>query len=158
MRTSVDVHNHLVERDVPHELFSVRGRFRSPERLASVLELPPDQVGKVLVYETERGPLAALLSSDSEPDPKRLARAATAKQVRPATPARTSQLSEYLAEATPPVGLPEGFAVLMDRPLAEQPVLYFPGGEATVVLKLRGSDLVRASDAKVARISASARR
>ena len=41
MRTSVDVHNHLVERDTAHELFNVRGRFRSAERLASVLDLPP---------------------------------------------------------------------------------------------------------------------
>ena len=154
MRTSVDVHNHLVERDIPHELFSVRGRFRSPERLASVLDLPPDQVGQVVVYETDRGPVAALLSSDRDPDPKRLARATRAKQIRPATTARVSQLSEYLGEATPPVGLPDGFVVVVDRPLADKPVLYFAGGEATVVLKVRGEDLVRASGAKVARISA----
>ena len=67
--------------------------------------------------------------------------------------ARTSQLTEYLAEATPPVGLPERFTVVMDRGLAGQPVLYFPGGEATAVLKVRGKDLVRAAEAKVARIA-----
>ena len=153
MRTSVDVHNHLVERDIPHELFNVRGRFRSAQRLAAVLDLPPDQVGRVVVFESERGPIAALVSSEGEPDPNRLARAAKVEQVRKATLARTSQLSEYLAEATPPVGLPEPFSVVMDRSLAGQPVLYFPGGEATAVLKVRGKDLVRAAEAKVARIA-----
>ncbi|MDP9340954.1 MAG: YbaK/EbsC family protein [Actinomycetota bacterium] len=153
MRTSVDVHNHLVERDIAHELFNVRGRFRSSERLASVLDLPPEQVGKVVVFETDRGPLAALVSSQSDPDPKRLARAAKVEQLRKATQARSSQLSEYLAEATPPVGLPEQFTVVMDRALTSEPVLYFPGGEATAVLKVRGKDLVRASGAKVARIA-----
>ena len=153
MRTSVDVHNHLVERDTAHELFNVRGRFRSAERLASVLDLPPDQVGKVVVFESDGGPVAALVSSQGDPDPKRLARAAKVEQVRKATMARTSQLTEYLAEATPPVGLPERFTVVMDRALAGQPVLYFPGGEATAVLKVRGKDLVRASGAKVAKIA-----
>jgi prolyl-tRNA editing enzyme YbaK/EbsC (Cys-tRNA(Pro) deacylase) len=153
MRTSVDVHNHLVERDIPHELFNVRGRFRSPARLASVLGLPPEEVGKVVVFETDRGPLAALVSSERDPDPKRLARAAKVGELHKATPARASMLSEYLAEATPPVGLPDRFTVVMDRSLASQPVLYFPGGEATAVLKVRGKDLVRASGAQVARIA-----
>ena len=49
MRTSVDVHNHLVERDTAHELFNVRGRFRSAERLASVLDLPPDLAEDVVL-------------------------------------------------------------------------------------------------------------
>jgi prolyl-tRNA editing enzyme YbaK/EbsC (Cys-tRNA(Pro) deacylase) len=153
MRTSVDVHNHLVERDIAHELFNVRGRFRSARRLASVLDLPPDQVGRVVVFETEGDPVAALVSSERDPDPKRLARAAEVEQIRKATMARSSQLSEYLAEATPPVGLPERITVVIDRELANQPVLYFPGGEATAVLKVRGKDLVRATGARVARIA-----
>jgi len=153
MRTSVDVHNHLVERDIPHELFNVRGRFRSAERLASVLDLPPGQVGKVVVFEAEGRPLAALVPSDSAPDPVRLAKAAKVDRVRPVSAARTSQLSEYLAEATPPVGLPDGFAVVMDRSLAQHAVVYFPGGEATAVLNVRGAGLVRAADARVARIA-----
>jgi prolyl-tRNA editing enzyme YbaK/EbsC (Cys-tRNA(Pro) deacylase) len=41
----------------------------------------------------------------------------------------------------------------MDEPLAKQEVLYFHGGEASAVLKVRGDDLARASDAIVAPIS-----
>jgi prolyl-tRNA editing enzyme YbaK/EbsC (Cys-tRNA(Pro) deacylase) len=155
MRTSVDVHNFLVERDVPHELLTARGRLRSAERIAAVLDLPQAQVGKVVVYESESGPVAALVPSNTEPDPQKVARAMAAGAVRATTSARASQLSEYLSEATPPAGLPLTFRVVMDRALAREEVLYFHGGEATVLLKVRGKDLAKAVGAKVARITPS---
>jgi prolyl-tRNA editing enzyme YbaK/EbsC (Cys-tRNA(Pro) deacylase) len=153
MRTSVDVHNHLVERDIRHELFPIRGRLRSAERIAAVLELAPQVVGKVVVFETDRGPVAALVSSECEPDPERVRASVRAHEVRETTPARASHLTEYLAEAIPPAGLPPEFRVVADRALAGQEVLYFAGGEATAILKLRGDDLVPATGARVARIA-----
>jgi prolyl-tRNA editing enzyme YbaK/EbsC (Cys-tRNA(Pro) deacylase) len=153
MRTSVDVHNYLVERDIRHELVNVRGRLRSPERIASVLGLEPSEVGKVVVYEADGGPVAALVASDRDPDPERVRRAVKAEDLRRATPSRASQLSEFLGEAVPPVALPASFRVVMDRPLAADEVLYFAAGEASAVLKIRGPDLARASRAKLAAIS-----
>jgi prolyl-tRNA editing enzyme YbaK/EbsC (Cys-tRNA(Pro) deacylase) len=153
MRTGVDVHNYLVERDVQHELFNVRGRLRSAERIASVLDLPPAQVGKVLVFESDRGPLAAVIASDRKVDAERVRKAVRAGQVRPTTQARASQLSEYLGEAVPPAGLPGSFRIIIDRNLADEDVLYFAAGEASAVLKLRGRDLVRATGARVASIA-----
>ena len=152
MRSSVDVHNYLVERDVQHELFTVRGRLRTAERLAAVLELPPEQVGKVVVYETGNDPLLVLVPSDRVPDPARVKRAAKAKELDQATPARVSELSDYVPDAIPPVALPARFRVLMDRSLAGQEVVYFHGGDSTAVLKLRGKDLARAAEAKVLRL------
>ena len=153
MRSSVDVHNYLVERDVPHELFTVRGRLRSPERLAAVLDLPVEQVGRVLVYETDRGPLVALVPADRTADPARVKRAAKAKELAQVSPSRASELSDFIPDAIPPVSLPEGFRVLMDRALADQEVLYFHAGDPSAVLKLRGADLARAAEAKVVDLS-----
>jgi prolyl-tRNA editing enzyme YbaK/EbsC (Cys-tRNA(Pro) deacylase) len=152
MRNSVDVHNYLVERDVRHELLTVRGRFRTPERLAAVLELPPAQVGKIVVYETddEATAVAGLVPSDTDPDPQRVERAVGLPGLRPVTAARASELSDYIPEAIPPVGLPERFRVVMDRALADQEVVYFSAGDPAAVLKLRGDDLARATDAVVA--------
>jgi prolyl-tRNA editing enzyme YbaK/EbsC (Cys-tRNA(Pro) deacylase) len=154
MRTSVDVHNHLVDRDVRHELLPVRGRLRSAERIAGVLGLPPEIVGKVAVFESDRGPVAAVVQSDREADPERVRRAVRATRIRAATPSRASQLSEYLSEAIPPVGLPAAFRVVLDRDLASQEVLYFAGGEATAILKIRAEDLAPAAEARVAPILA----
>jgi prolyl-tRNA editing enzyme YbaK/EbsC (Cys-tRNA(Pro) deacylase) len=153
MRTSVDVHNHLVERGVQHEMLPVRGRLRSAERIAAVLGLPPDVVGKVVVFETDRGPVAAIVPSNSDADPERVRAAIRGHEISRAAPDRTSQLSEYLSEAVPPAGLPAGFRVVADLELTGQEVLYFAGGEATAILKFRGDDLVKATGAKIARIA-----
>jgi prolyl-tRNA editing enzyme YbaK/EbsC (Cys-tRNA(Pro) deacylase) len=165
MRSSVDVHNFLVERDVPHELFPLRGRLRTPGRLAAVLELPPEQVGHVVVLEAEGGPgagggpVAALVAADRQPSLPRVARAlhlSADDALQPVPSDRASALAEYLTETIPPAGLPDRFRVVMDRPLARQEVVYFAAGEPRSVLKVRGRDLARAVDATVAAISAKA--
>jgi Cys-tRNA(Pro)/Cys-tRNA(Cys) deacylase len=151
MRTSVDVHNYLLERDAPHELVPLRGRVRSPKRVAAVLGLPPKQVGRVVLFDADEGP--ALIPASKEPNPSRVAGAAGVERLTEVEPARASDLTGFLPEAMPPAGLPEGTTVVMDRGLSVQEVLYFPGGEATSVLKIRPNDLARATQATVARIS-----
>jgi prolyl-tRNA editing enzyme YbaK/EbsC (Cys-tRNA(Pro) deacylase) len=156
MRTSVDVHNFLLDRDVPHELVPLRGRLRSPgrmARIAAVLGLPTEQVGKVILLEARKRLVAVLVASDQEPDLGRVARAVPTPSLTEVPSERAAELTEFLAEAIPPVALPEGTRVIIDRPLADQEVLYFAGGEARSMLKIRAADLIRATDAKVARIS-----
>jgi prolyl-tRNA editing enzyme YbaK/EbsC (Cys-tRNA(Pro) deacylase) len=152
VRTSVDVHNFLIERDVQHELFSARGRFRMPERIAAVLDLPAEEVGKVVVFEGPDGPVAAVVPIGSRPDLSRLAKASGQSTLTLAPDGRTFELTEYLPESTPPAGLPPRFTTVVDRSLARDEVLYFPGGEARAILKIRGKDLVGATGAKVASI------
>jgi Cys-tRNA(Pro)/Cys-tRNA(Cys) deacylase len=156
MRTSVDVHNFLLERDIPHELVTLPGRLRSPgrmARIAAVLGLPPEQVAKVVVLQGSKGLIAALVPSDREPDLRRVAVAAPTPSLEPLTSDRVAELTEYFSEAVPPVGLPNGTKVLLDRTLAGQEILYFAGGEPATLLKIRPDDLRRASGAKVARVS-----
>lgn len=150
MRTAVDVHNYLVERDLPHELVPTQGRVRSPERVAAVLGLEPEQVGRVLLLETmEMGLVAALVPADREPDSERL-RAVGAGEATGLDDDRATDLTQFLAEAMPPVALPEEVTTILDEGLAEQEVLYFPGGEATSLLKIRPVDLLAATEARVA--------
>ena len=153
MRTSVDVHNFLVEREAPHELVPLKGRVRSPKRVAAVLGLPPRQVGRVVLFEADEGPVAALIPASLEPNPSRVAGAAGVGELTETPPERASDLTGFLPEAMPPAGLPDGTTVVMDSRLSLQEVLYFPGGEATSVLKIRPDDLTRATKATVARIS-----
>ena len=149
MKSTVDVHNFLVERDVPHEMVPTAGRVRRPDRVAAVLGLDREQVGRVVMFEGD-GPLtAALVPADRTADPG-LVTAAVGYPVAEVPPDRTIDLTEFLPEALPPVALPEHVTVLVDEDLASQEVLYFPGGEATSVLKIRAEDLVAAVDARVA--------
>ena len=149
----MDVHNYLVERDAPHEVFPTRGRLRSPDRIASVHDLPPEEVGRAVIFEGSSAPVAVVVPVGREPDPILVGKATGSPQILPATDDRASELTGYLAESIPPAGLPEGFVVLVDRSLDRDDVLYFAGGEVRVVLKIRGKDLVRATRALVASIS-----
>jgi len=149
VRGSVDVHNYLIERDVPHELFSARGRLRSPQRMAAVFGLRPREVGRVVIFEAGDEAVAAVVPSDGEPDPVLLAKAVRRPSVNKADLERASTLTEFLAETIPPAGLPEDITVVLDESLNRDDVLYFPGGEPRAVLKIRGTDLARATEAKV---------
>lgn len=153
MRTSVDVHNFLLERDVPHELVPVRGRLREPEQMAAVLGLPPEQVARVVVLEAAKGLVALVLPAEARADLRRVAVATPSPSLVELDPDRVAELTDYLAEAVPPVGLPEGTKVIVERTLAEQEVLYIAGGEPSTLLKIRPDDLVRATGAKVARVA-----
>jgi prolyl-tRNA editing enzyme YbaK/EbsC (Cys-tRNA(Pro) deacylase) len=153
MRNSVDVHNFLLERQVPHELVPVRGRLRSPDRIAAVLGLEPEQVGKVVVLAASKGLVAVLLPSNREPDLRRLAVAVPTPTLRELAADEVADATDFLGESVPPVGLPVGTRSIMDEGLAGQEVLYFAGGEASTLLKIRPDDLRAATDAKVAKVA-----
>ena len=76
-----------------------------------------------------------------------------AERLKRASAARASELSDYIPEAIPPVALPDGFRVVIDAALASQEIVYFAAGDPAVVLKLRGEDLGRATDAVVAELA-----
>lgn len=153
MRTSVDVHNFLLERDVPHELVPIHRRLPAPDRWAGALDLPPEQVARVIMFEGPGGPVAALIRSDRSPDPSRVVEVAEAQELEEMLPARATDFTGFLPEVIPPVGLPPEVTVLLDRSLADQEVLYFPGGEPNSVLKIRARDLAEATGARVAPLS-----
>ncbi|HEX2267262.1 MAG TPA: YbaK/EbsC family protein, partial [Actinomycetota bacterium] len=129
MRTSVDVHNYLVERDIPHEVFLARGRLRSPEQIALVLDLPQDEVGKVVIYEADGKSLAAVLPVGCRSLANRVQQAVDWPNLHRATTARSAEITDFLPEAIPPAGLPPGVAMVVDESMARDDVLYFAGGE-----------------------------
>ena len=153
MRNSVDVHNFLLERQVPHELVPVRGRFRSADQIAPVLGLESEQVGKVVILGAKRGLVAVLVASDQDPDLRRVAVAVPTPTLSEMTTDEVTDATDFLAESVPPVGLPAGTRTIMDLGLAEQEVLYFSGGEGSTLLKIRPDDLRQAIKAKIARVT-----
>lgn len=150
MRTSVDVHNFLVERNVPHEMVPVRGRLGSPSRLAAVLDLPPDQVGRVVLFEGPEALLTTMVPSDRAPATDLVARAAGVNGISEVPADRATELTEFLSEALPPVAIPGATGSVMDEVLERQEVLYFPGGEISTLLKIRAADLIEVTGAAVA--------
>jgi len=120
--------------------------------MAAVLGLGSSDVGRVVIFEAGDEALAAVVPSDGEPDPVLLARAVHRPAVSKADQDRASTLTEFLPETIPPAGLPNGFTTVLDQSLNRDDVLYFLGGEPRAVLKIRGTDLARATEAKVGKI------
>jgi prolyl-tRNA editing enzyme YbaK/EbsC (Cys-tRNA(Pro) deacylase) len=109
-------------------------------------------VGRVVVLEGSKMLVAVLVPAARDPDLRRVAVAVPTPSLSELTEDEVAERTDFLAEAVPPVGLPGGTRVIMDRTLADQEVLYFAGGEPSTMLKIRADELVRASGAKVAKV------
>ena len=134
-------------------MVSARGRLRSADRIAAVLELSPEDVGRVVIYEGPSSSVAAVVPSNAEPDRRAVRRTARIGPLEAVTERRASELTGYLPESIPPAGLPKEIAVVVDRSFDGEQVLYFPGGEPRAILKVRGRDLIRAVGARVGSIA-----
>jgi prolyl-tRNA editing enzyme YbaK/EbsC (Cys-tRNA(Pro) deacylase) len=136
VRSSVDVHNFLLDSDVPHEISSLPGPLRDLADAPEVLGLPSVAVARSVVLADEQGVVVVVVPARSDLD-----QAADAEQA----PARTG----YLLHVVPPVALEGPAEVVVDRLVAEQDVVYTAAGEAGMILKVRGPDLVKATNALV---------
>jgi len=97
--------------------------------------------------------VAVLVPSNREPDLRRVAVAVPTPTLRELSTDEVTDATDFLAEAVPPAGLPDGTRTIMDHGLAEQEVLYFSGGEGSTLLKIRPEDLRGAIEAKVAKVT-----
>jgi hypothetical protein len=127
VRSSIDVHNHLLAEDVVHELSQLAGPLRDLSTAPGVLGLPPVAVGR-----------PTLLGRDG---------------LDPVPPDRAPGLTGYLLAFVPPVALECRTTLVVDEQVADQDVVYAAAGEPGVILKVRAADLIKATSAVVASIT-----
>jgi hypothetical protein len=68
MRSSIDVHNHLLADDVPHELSTLPGTLRDLAAAPDILGLPAHAVGQPTVFVDGRGVVVVLAPAGAEVD------------------------------------------------------------------------------------------
>lgn len=149
MRSSVDVHNYLLDSDVPHELSTLPGPLRDLADAPDVLGLPAIAVGRPVVFADRDGIVLVLVPADAAADLQAVTGLLRRPDLRPLAPDQAPGITGYLLNAVPPVGLECKADVVIDPRLAGQDVVYTAAGEAGVILKVRGSDLVKTTDALV---------
>jgi prolyl-tRNA synthetase len=76
------------------------------EQVAAYLQVSPAEIVKTILFQTESGPLAALVRGDHEVNPAKLQRAAKVAKLELATPAEIEKVSGGPVGFTGPVGLP----------------------------------------------------
>lgn len=153
MRSSIDVHNHLLADDVVHELSQLPGPLRDLSSAPGVLGLPPQAVGRPTLLADDDGCVVVLAPADAEVDTSTVAELLGRLDLDPVPPDRAPGLTGYLLAFVPPVALECQSTLVVDEQVADQDVVYAAAGEPGVILKVRGADLIKATSAVVASIT-----
>jgi prolyl-tRNA editing enzyme YbaK/EbsC (Cys-tRNA(Pro) deacylase) len=153
VRSSIDVHNHLLAADVVHELSQLPGPLRDLSAAPGVLGLPALAVGRPTLLADDAGAVVVLAPADAEVDAAGVAELLGRLELGPVPPDRAPGLTGYLLAFVPPVALECPVTLVVDERVASQDVVYSAAGEPGVILKMRGPDLVKATSAVVARIT-----
>jgi Cys-tRNA(Pro)/Cys-tRNA(Cys) deacylase len=153
VRSSIDVHNHLLADDVVHELSQLPGPLRDLSAAPGVLGLPPLAVGRTTLLADDAGAVVVLAPADAEVDTAGVVELLGRSDLAPVPPDRAPGLTGYLLPFVPPVALECPAILVVDERVAGQDVIYSAAGEPGVILKVRGADLVKATSAVVARIA-----
>ena len=152
MRSSIDVHNHLLADDVVHELSQLPGPLRDLSSAPEVLGLPPRAVGRPTLLADDDGCVVVLAPADAEVDAEGVGEL-LGRRLTPVPPDEAPGLTGYLLPFVPPVGLECPSTLVVDERVAGQDVVYAAAGEPGVILKVRGADLVKVTSAVVASIT-----
>ena len=108
------------------------------------------QIVKSLVFVADGTPFIALTSGANRADPKRLAEAVGANEVRRATPEEAREATGFAIGGTPPFGHRGPLRVLMDEDLGRYDVLWAAAGAPDAVFPITPKDLLAATGAEVA--------
>lgn len=153
MRSCSDVHNYLLEQGVAHEIVQLPALSTTARRAAALLGVPPREVVKSLLFETESGPVVCLVPGDRHVDHGCLRAELGCRDVAPAAAAAVVSLTGYRPGALPPCGLAAELPIVADPAVFELPVIYCGGGTTTTILKIRSADLRLVIGARVAAIA-----
>lgn len=144
----LDVHRHLLTRDVPHEIVRLRRVAQTADHLPEVLGLPESRCVTARVYEALAGstPFLAvvLCHACSEPDLRTLRRVLGTPSVHPAHPDLVNAQTGYMASHVAPALLPEDAIVCVAEEIThhDEEVVYTATGDGGTVLGIRLRDLL----------------
>lgn len=158
MRSSIDVHNHLLADDIPHELSQLSGPLRDLSAAPGVLGLDAVTVAKPTVLADEDGVVLILAPAELEVDVAQVAELLGRRELHPIEPDEAPSLTGYLLPFVPPVALEGPATVVLDEQIAHQDVVYTAAGEPRVILKVRAVDLVKVTSALVSSVTGTAGR
>jgi Cys-tRNA(Pro)/Cys-tRNA(Cys) deacylase len=154
LRGTVEVHRYLVERAIPHEFYRLDRPLRRIDEASAVLGLDPAIVVAAEMFEARDAVALALASASECVSAQAVASALGIKRVRPMAKSRVTTNAGFIADWLPPVGHERPSRSVIDAALVEADVLYAAGGDPGVMLVMRSADLLRATAATVADLTA----
>jgi prolyl-tRNA editing enzyme YbaK/EbsC (Cys-tRNA(Pro) deacylase) len=153
VRSSIDVHNHLLADDIPHEVSQLSGPLRDLSAAPAVLGLDAVTVARPTVLADRDGVVLILAPAELEVDVAQVTELLGRGELHPIEPDEAPGLTGYLLPFVPPVALESPTTVVLDEQVAHQDVVYTTAGEPGVILKVRGVDLVKVTSAVVSSVT-----
>ncbi|MDD5748110.1 MAG: YbaK/EbsC family protein [Actinomycetota bacterium] len=150
MKSSVDVHNHLQELEIPHEFYKVSGPAASLEIAAEAAGVDPHEIARVEVLRADDNPVIVIVPGDREIDFEKLGKITNSSIIEKLHPDDILSLTGYHERVMPPVAHVTEMPVFIDYYTLKVDVLYTGSGENGSILKIRSYDLVRATNGEIA--------
>lgn len=153
MRTSVDLHNFLQSREVPHEISVVEMPARTVSMAAATLGLDESEIGKTLIVQTDDSAVVAMLPGNRRLDVRKLKKITGANKIKLVDTEELVNLTGYVLGSIPPLAHAKEMPVYVDHRLLRIPVIYTCGGQSNAVLKIKPIDLISAGNAQIVDIA-----
>ena len=146
----------LDSRKISYTAFELPAEKLGALEVAKLLNVPPELVFKTIVVRREKSkkPILAVIPGPFAVDLKLLATFLGEKKVYLPTQREAEQLTSLQAGGISPLALiNKGFQVVIDSMAQDHPEIYISGGQRGLDIKLSVADLVKLTDAHLARIS-----
>jgi Cys-tRNA(Pro)/Cys-tRNA(Cys) deacylase len=159
MPTINNVTRMLDAKKVPYQAFELPAEKLGAMTTARILGVPPEQVYKSIVILKEKSGKAilAVIPGPNEVDTKALAAALGEKKVHVSTQREAEQLTGLQTGGISPLALiNRGFQVFLDQAATGFHEIHISGGQRGLNLRLKVTDLVKLTHARLAVISAPA--
>lgn len=148
---------YLAEAGVPYAFVNPGVPMPTVPLAAAAIGVPPEQIIKSLVWQAADGVLAVVIASGpTKVDRKKIAAATGRQGWKMASPEVALAATGFATGGTPPIGPGYGarFAVLIDRAVFVQPIIYGGGGHEALLLRLAPADIQRLTGAEIHDLSA----
>ncbi len=149
MRTSVDLHNFLQSREVPHEISVVEIPAKTVSMAAAALGLDKSEIGKILVMQTDDRAVVVMLPGNRRLDVRKLKKVTGASKIKFVDTEKLVDLTGYILGSIPPLAHAKEMPIYVDHRLLRVPVVYTCGGQSNAVLKIKPIDLISAGNAQI---------
>jgi Cys-tRNA(Pro)/Cys-tRNA(Cys) deacylase len=124
------------------------------DEAATALDIDPSRIFKTLIAAVDGRLVCAVVPVAGRLDLKALAAAAGGKRAVMADPAQAARTTGYVVGGISPLGHRSRIPVVIDESAVTFETVYVSAGKRGLQIELRPADLVRASQATVARIAA----
>jgi Cys-tRNA(Pro)/Cys-tRNA(Cys) deacylase len=156
MATTNNVTRMLDAQEITYTAFEIPGVKLTALEVCDHLHIPPKEVFKTIVLRPEKSgkPVLAVVPAAGEVNPKKLAIFLGEKKVSVTTQHDAEKMTGLFSGGISSLALiNKGFHVVVDESAIERGKILISGGQRGLQIQLAAQDLIRLTNARIARIS-----